>query len=335
MNKTNNIPLVRAAVLEPVILAAKTIGSPVDKLLQTVGLPTQLLDDPHMLVAELPAWQLMSAITRMEDLPDFGIKAAMELAHQDIATVKFLLQGCSNLKSLLERVVQITPYQSSVNNYVLDYKDDYVWLLQKGPRLTDDFEQVELFEIAGMIQLVQLVTGKKWRPAEIHFSFKYSRHIENAEMLNPAKIFFSQQYPGIAIPAKLLAKESHDIKSSEVSGGITEALLMPETFCRQLQMAISPYIGNCKLDQRLISDISGMSWRTLQRRLKEANTSYSNVLEQERFFKAQKLLNQTDEKLLNVAMMLGYENASSFTRAFLRWAGMTPKEYRSISMNPS
>jgi len=43
----------------------------------------------------------------------------------------------------------------------------------------------------------------------------------------------------------------------------------------------------------------------------------------------------SDEKLLNVAMMLGYENASSFTRAFLRWAGMTPKEYRSISRNPS
>jgi AraC-like DNA-binding protein len=335
MDQIRSIPLVRAAVLEPVILSAKTIGSPVDKLLQSVGLPTHLLDDPNMLVAELPAWQLTSAITRMEDVPNFGLLAAMELAHQDIASVKFLLQGYTNLKSLLERIIQITPYQSSVNKYVLSYKDDYVWLLQKGPRLTDDFEQVELFEVAGMIQLVQLVMGENWRPSEIHFGFKFSRHVENAEMLNPSRIFFTQQYPGIAIPVSILAEEVPDIQGTAQSADLTESLFMPETFCKQLQMAISPYIGNCKLDHRLISDISGMSWRTLQRRLKESNTSYSNVLEQARFSKAQELLNQTDEKFLNISLMLGYENASSFTRAFLRWAGVTPKEYRDISRDPT
>ena len=335
MDQIRSIPLVRAAVLEPVILSAKTIGSPVDKLLQSVGLPTHLLDDPNMLVAELPAWQLTSAITRMEDVPNFGLLATMELAHQDIASVKFLLQGCINLKSLLERIIQITPCQSSVNKYVLSYKDDYVWLLQKGPRLTDDFEQVELFEVAGMIQLVQLVMGENWRPSEIHFGFKFSRHVENAEMLNPSRIFFTQQYPGIAIPVSILAEEVPDIQGTAQSADLTESLFMPETFCKQLQMAISPYIGNCKLDHRLISDISGMSWRTLQRRLKEGNTSYSNVLEQARFFKAQKLLIQTDDKLLDISLMLGYENASSFTRAFLRWAGVTPNEYRNISRNPS
>ena len=335
MGQIRSIPLVRAAVLEPVILSAKTIGSPVDKLLQSVGLPTHLLDDPHMLVAELPAWKFTSIISRMDDAPIFGLLAAMELAHQDIASVKFLLQGYTNLKSLLERIIQITPYQSSVNKYVLSYKDDYVWLLQKGPRLTDDFEQVELFEVAGMIQLVQLVMGENWRPSEIHFGFKFSRHVENAEMLNPSRIFFTQQYPGIAIPVSILAEEVPDIQGTAQSADLTESLFMPETFCKQLQMAISPYIGNCKLDHRLISDISGMSWRTLQRRLKEGNTSYSNVLEQARFFKAQKLLIQTDDKLLDISLMLGYENASSFTRAFLRWAGVTPNEYRNISRNPS
>jgi AraC-like DNA-binding protein len=335
MSHIKSIPLVRAAVLEPVILAAKTIGSPVDKFLQSVGLQTHLLDDPHMLVAELPAWQLISKITHMEDAPSFGLLAAMELSHQDIASVKFLLQGCINLKSLLERIIQITPYQSSVNKYILSYKDDQVWLLQKGPRLTDDFDQVELFEVAGMIQLVQLVMGENWRPSEIHFGFKHSRHVENAEMLNPSRIFFSQQYPGIAIPLKILAEKTPDIQGTAQSAELTENLMMPETFCKQLQVAISPYIGNRKLDQKLISAISGMSWRTLQRRLNEGNTSYSSVLEQARFFKAQEFLIQTDDKLLDISLMLGYENASSFTRAFLRWAGVTPKEYRNSSRNPS
>jgi len=223
----------------------------------------------------------------MGDLPDFGLHAAAELAHQNIASVKCLLDGCVNLKSPLARIIQITPYQNSVNNYALSYRNNHVWLLQKGPRLTDDFEQVELFEVAGMIQLVQLVMGQNWRPAEIRFSFNYSRHVENAEMLNPGKILFSQQFPGIAIPVNLLVKETPDLQSSGASAEQRESLAMPEAFCGQLQTAISPYIGNCELDRGLISNISGMSWRTLQRRLRQDNTCYSTVLEQARFIKAQ------------------------------------------------
>jgi len=59
-------------------------------------------------------------------------------------------------------------------------------------------------------------------------------------------------------------------------------------------------------------------------------TSYSAVLDQARFQKSRILLKDTDEKLLNISLMLGYENASTFSRAFKRWAGVTPKEFRKL-----
>ncbi len=48
-----------------------------------------------------------------------------------------------------------------------------------------------------------------------------------------------------------------------------------------------------------------------------------------RMQRAQQLLEATDDKIETVAPMVGYENAMVFSRAFKRWVGLTPTEYRS------
>jgi AraC-like DNA-binding protein len=71
----------------------------------------------------------------------------------------------------------------------------------------------------------------------------------------------------------------------------------------------------------------GLSARTLQRRLSEHGLSYSRLLAEMRFLKARELIQQ-QEKISDVALRLGYADAGSFTRAFERWAGMSPLQYR-------
>ena len=72
----------------------------------------------------------------------------------------------------------------------------------------------------------------------------------------------------------------------------------------------------------------GMSTRTLQRRLAEAGLCYSVLLDQARFERARCLLENPGERLCDIAAALGYADAGSFTRAFERWAGMSPSKYR-------
>ena len=325
MLNNEGVPLLRAAVTEPLILAAQTVGSPVEKVLRSVGLPMYMLDDPYMLIPEVPAWHFVNAIYRMEGDPLFGLKAAMELAHQDIESVKPLLQGCANLNGLLKRFIAVAPSQSSVNNYELMEDGELLWFMQKGFRLTSDYAQVELFEIAGMIQLVQLVAGEDWRPPEIHFSFKYDSHVNHSEHLNPSKIHFSKPYPGIAIPRDLLPTELPELGGS---GDVQAISVMPDSISDQLLVAVKPYIGERTLNKSLLSDITGMRIRTLQRKLARENSNYFEIIDRARFEKSKLMLLQTDEKLLNISLMLGYENASTFSRAFKRWAGVTPTEFR-------
>jgi len=71
-----------------------------------------------------------------------------------------------------------------------------------------------------------------------------------------------------------------------------------------------------------------LSRRTLQRRLKAEKTSFQKVLQEVRAELAIRYLSDERLKSLEVAMLLGYDNISSFTTAFKSWYDMPPAKYR-------
>lgn len=75
------------------------------------------------------------------------------------------------------------------------------------------------------------------------------------------------------------------------------------------------------------ADALGWSARTLQRHLAEGGTSFSHLLDEVRLLNARELIRR-QEKISDVAARLGYADAGSFTRAFERWTGMSPRQYR-------
>lgn len=71
-----------------------------------------------------------------------------------------------------------------------------------------------------------------------------------------------------------------------------------------------------------------LSRRTLQRRLKAERTSFQKVLQEVRRELSVRYLSDGRLKSLEVAMLLGYSNFSSFTTAFKSWYNMPPAQYR-------
>jgi AraC-like DNA-binding protein len=72
----------------------------------------------------------------------------------------------------------------------------------------------------------------------------------------------------------------------------------------------------------------GMSGRTLQRRLGASGVGYKDLVAHTRRELAERLLRRSDYGLAEVAFLTGFSDQSTFTRAFKRWSGQTPREYR-------
>lgn len=71
-----------------------------------------------------------------------------------------------------------------------------------------------------------------------------------------------------------------------------------------------------------------MSTRTLQRRLRDEDTTYQEVLAGTREALARHYLTSSRVPAAEIAFLLGYEDTNSFYRAFQQWTGQTPQGVR-------
>lgn len=77
-----------------------------------------------------------------------------------------------------------------------------------------------------------------------------------------------------------------------------------------------------------------MSTRTLRRHLDAAGTSYRQLLDEVRRALSEEMLTATPLSVSDVAIRLGYAEASTFIHAFKRWTGTTPSAYRRGAITP-
>ena len=73
----------------------------------------------------------------------------------------------------------------------------------------------------------------------------------------------------------------------------------------------------------------GMSTRTLSRKLSTEGVAFAHILDQLRSTLAQDYLSERELPISEIAWLLGYCEVSSFTNAFKRWTGKTPRQFRS------
>ena len=74
------------------------------------------------------------------------------------------------------------------------------------------------------------------------------------------------------------------------------------------------------------------SERSLRRHLTAAGTSFSQLLSEVRFERARSLLRSSRVPLSEIAYLLGFSNVSAFSRAFKKWCGSGPGEFRAAEM---
>jgi AraC-like DNA-binding protein len=79
----------------------------------------------------------------------------------------------------------------------------------------------------------------------------------------------------------------------------------------------------------------GMSARSLRRHLKAEGVSFQDLVEEMLGVSAKQLLDDWTRSIQDVAYTMGFSEPSAFHRAFKRWTGLTPREYRDARSVPA
>ena len=103
---------------------------------------------------------------------------------------------------------------------------------------------------------------------------------------------------------------------------------MSQSTSREVVNKIVDRLPDGPPSQELIAGDLSVSNRTLQRKLKDEGTSFMELLQDTRLQLARKYLRQPGRSVVETAYLLGFSEPSTFSRAFKRWTGRAPADYR-------
>ncbi|MCH7380715.1 MULTISPECIES: AraC family transcriptional regulator [Acinetobacter] len=92
------------------------------------------------------------------------------------------------------------------------------------------------------------------------------------------------------------------------------------------ELQLTPQKGYPSLDS--VAERLHTSSRTLRRKLDEAGYSYLGLLDEVRYQEAKQLLLNPHMEVQDIALYLGYLQPANFARAFKKWSGLTPSQFR-------
>ncbi|MCT7376341.1 AraC family transcriptional regulator [Chelativorans salis] len=112
--------------------------------------------------------------------------------------------------------------------------------------------------------------------------------------------------------------------------GLLTNLEAGETLCSRIEKLVLPTLHHSPLTAEAVAARLGFSRQTLFRKLREEGQSFSNVIQDLRRRLAIAYIEGRIATVTETAYLLGFSDFSSFSRAFKRWTGVAPSEYRHL-----
>jgi AraC-like DNA-binding protein len=127
------------------------------------------------------------------------------------------------------------------------------------------------------------------------------------------------------IPVSDSNQELHDLAASYLDRQLPRG---QTTFTPQVRHTIEALLGTGTCGHRQVATALYMHPRTLQRRLREEDTTFEETKDQVRRDLAQRYLSHPDLPLAQVSALLDYSEQSAFGRSCRRWFDTSPRGYR-------
>jgi AraC-like DNA-binding protein len=310
-------------------------GGSVERVLQAAGLSASDLADPDHWVDLEKVLRLDDAAAREVGDDAFGLKVGLTYDPNALGVLAYAVLNAPIVDTALRNFERYGHTHMEGAHIVFECRGGecrFGYEISVGSRELQR-QNAEGACAMGM-QLMRRLIGSHWRPLRVLFGHRRPADVREHERIFGAPLAFDQDV------SCALVFEASDLERSVV-GADPRLLPIVQRYLDDMpapasasdawlcdvrgQIARAACDGHPELER--IARRLGMAGRTLQRRLAERGLVWKRLVEDVRRELALRYLNDT-LPLTQVAFLLGYSELSAFYRAFRRWTGTTPAEYR-------
>jgi AraC-like DNA-binding protein len=299
------------------------------------ALLAELVDiDPNARLPIAQVHELLAGAVFLTGDPDIGLKAAREITPGEYGVIEY---AASSAATWGEAIAAVGEYLRLVNDalrfsVVTEPARTLLQLesLVPLPRQSADFQSAA-FHIGG---------SRFWPPNfeptyEVWFTYPQPPDVTEYERtFRGGTLCFDAPFNGFSVPSEYLELPQHGADDNlhrlirDYADRVLADLPRRKSLMERVRQLLAEQLAQGAPSSDSLARQLSMSRRTMVRRLEDEGTTFKELLEDVRRSKALQYVRCSDLSMAQIAETLGFSQVSAFHRAFRRWTGQTPLEYR-------
>lgn len=267
--------------------------------------------------------------------PGFSVRVGLEMKMDDYGVLGLSWKTCSMAKEIFERSERYFKLLSNTYVFRVEEVGDWtrVYLLREPSRRGIGLSNEATF--AATVVVLQAMTETDMHPVEVAFQHPAPADLKSYEEGFQCPVFFDQ-------PDNYIAYATTDMNLRTAKADLSINRFLVERVEEETKGIEVSSIKILEDVEGLIKDAlpsgipgilqigahMGMSSRTLTRRLSESGMSFRDLVRRAQENIAKNLLRKTSNSISEIAFQTGFSEQSAFSRAFKRWTGSSPMDYR-------
>ncbi|MFK7882504.1 helix-turn-helix domain-containing protein [Roseobacter sp.] len=330
-----NLHLVSANVLSPLIAALPFGESKVEAVLEVVGLAPTLIETQSGIVPLYAAERMLTESAKLVGDPTFGFDSLpVNASDMDgyMASLP-LLPGSTGLEASFDLADKINGLLTG-DRVFGTVRDGIFWIRRTttGSKWTKDWAVVQ-YSLAIFLSGMRQLFGSNLVPHAVSIPTKtLPAGLPND--LRGIPLVREAQMAGMAFRIQDVCRVVKARRLQNIRGQTVSSTPLSSTDKSALAACTVEFMrsGTSDMMAHRMAASFGMSVRSYQRRLNDVGTTHSALIDSARLELALRLLAEEKNSVTEIAFELGYSYPGHFTRFFKRKVGLSPTEYRKIEV---
>ena len=317
-----------------IVQALQDSGIDHAELLRSIGMSPEKVGDLNYRYLQDQVTNLWIAAVEKTRDDNFGLKVARHIRPSTFHVVGYAMSCSSTLKRAGERFAHSARLISDAASVSFERVGDH-YLLQVDLNTGDRqpiYQTIDTI-LAGFLMLCEWICLGPVVPALVCFKHQQPADVQAYNDIFRCEIRYSQPVNSILFNRADMERPVPSA-NEELAGMLDEmaahhiAFRFQGRFSAKVRDALVGQLPSGEPSKKETARLLGMTERTLLRRLSDENTNFQELLGRLREKLAFEYLRRADLTAEKIAYLLGFSSSSAFSRAFVRWTGQRPSEWR-------
>jgi len=187
-----------------------------------------------------------------------------------------------------------------------------------------------------ILHMCRINYPEQLNPSKVTFTHSEPDCVGDYYSYFKSNIFFNEQFDSISFPLEVIDTPlpGANAQLAKLNDQVMiqyQNELTHDGLIEQVKLIIVKKLPSGIVTGNMVADELAMSHRNLQRKLTELGTSFKKLFEESRYYLAEKYVTEGKMNMTEITFMLGFSELSSFSRAYKRWTGHSPRADISIT----